>query len=116
MFFRFAAALFLVVLISMVGIGLEKQTLEMKRAVSRQYFQKDLLLELHAKQRLRIQQLTAPSQLAELTDFQRRAVDGVHWSSNAAAKARTAKAYSERDPRRPKLPLLRWEHPARNAK
>ncbi|MEO1981820.1 MAG: hypothetical protein ABGZ24_14980, partial [Fuerstiella sp.] len=66
MFFRFAAGLILVVIVSMVGIDLEKQTLEMRRAVSGQYFQKDLLLEMHAHLRLKIQTLTAPSQLAKI--------------------------------------------------
>jgi hypothetical protein len=61
-FFRFAAGLMLVVLISMVGVRLEKQTLEMRRAVSVQYFQTDLLLELLVRLRLESQTLTAQAQ------------------------------------------------------
>ena len=110
-FFRFAAALILVVLISMVGIGLEKQTLEMKRAVSRQYFQKDLLLELHAKQRLRIQQLTAPSQLSDLQNHSTMPADR---ESYPDVKNSEAGLRSHRHSARPRLPLLRWEHPVRN--
>lgn len=114
MFFRFVASLILVVLVSMVGIGLEKQTLQMKRAVSRQYFQRDVLLEMHAQLRLRIQKLTTPSQLAELeandsdgtsphtfSRPQQTSGSGRDSGSDSAAGATRA----------PKLPLLRWEHP-----
>lgn len=64
MFFRFAAGLLLVVLVSMVGVRLEKQTLEMRRAVSVQYYQTDVLLELLVRLRLETQKLTAPAQVA----------------------------------------------------
>jgi hypothetical protein len=79
----------------------------MKRAVSRQYFQKDLLLEMHARLRLKIQVLTAPSQFAQL-----------HSESQPAARrsdgpklppAERALSSSQTSPR---LPLLRWQHPA----
>lgn len=110
MFFRFAAALCLVVLISMVGIGLEKQTLEIKRAVSRQYFQKDLLLELHAKHRLRIQQLTAPSLLTAGAEPSISASEHRPsiYADNSEHQPPEAQSGSEV---RPRLPLLRWEHP-----
>ncbi|MEP3477881.1 MAG: hypothetical protein ABJZ55_01420 [Fuerstiella sp.] len=61
MFFRFVCALILAALVSMTGIVLEKQTLERKRDVTRQYYQLDLMLEFHAQSRLRIQKLTSPS-------------------------------------------------------
>ena len=64
MFFRFTASLILVVLISMIGIGLEKRSLKLKRAVSRQYYQQDVLLELHARQLLNPQPLTAPVEVS----------------------------------------------------
>ena len=105
MFFRFASALILVVLISLVGIGLEKQTLEMKRAVSHQYFQKDLLLEMHAKLRLRIQELTAPSQLAE----QPKVAPVVVMPERSTDTA--SQNQSHRSAPVTRLPLLRWEHP-----
>ena len=106
MFFRFVSALFLVVLISMVGIGLEKQTLEMKRAVSRQYFQKDILLELHARHRLEIQKLTSPQEdVRDASIVQRPA-------RPSTADDRENSLRSEQ-PSSPRLPLLRWEHPAR---
>ena len=113
MFFRFAAALILVVLISIVGIGLEKQTLEAKRAVSRQYFQKDLLLEMHAKLRLRIQELTAPSHLNRKSNMQPVVVmprPVVPPSSDSSSQIRDATPSVPI----PRLPLLRWEHPVKN--
>lgn len=108
MFFRFSAGLILVVLVSMVGIGLEKQTLKMKRAVSGQYFQKDLLLEMHAHLRLKIQTLTSPSQLAKI-DHTASTQLTVHRPSMTAGSS------GQRTPSPPVLPLLRWEHPARSS-
>jgi len=100
------------VLVSMVGIVLEKQTLEMKRAVSRQYFQVDLLLEMHAKLRLSIQELTAPSQLAEIQAKDRRLSRHVQKFPRAQQPAAISdEARADIEP--PQLPLLRWEHPAK---
>ena len=132
MFFRFVASLILVVLVSMVGIGLEKQTLQMKRAVSRQYFQKDLLLEMHARLRLSIQQLTAPSQLAAVDEARQSSLSPQikkpeRWqmpqqATTANSNARADRSSSSRNSQDPsssdntrlpaRLPLLRWEHPA----
>ena len=103
MFFRFVASLILVVLVSMVGIGLEKQTLEMKRAVSRQYFQLDLLLEMHARLRLQVQKLTAPNHLAKLE------ADSVNQKERIPVSEQLPPESTK--PRVPSLPLLRWEHP-----
>jgi len=61
-FFRFAAGLLLVVAVSMGQVALEKQSLQLLRLVSRQYYQMDELLELHAQLRLDIQRLATPSQ------------------------------------------------------
>jgi hypothetical protein len=107
-FFRFSAGLILVVLVSMVGIGLEKQTLEMKRAASGQYFQKDLLLEMHAHLRLKIQILTSPSQLAKIDQTASPQLT-LHRPSMPAGVS------GQRTPSPPVLPLLRWEHPARSS-
>jgi hypothetical protein len=104
-FFRFSAALILVVFVSMVGIGLEKQTLKMKRAVSGQYFQKDLLLEMHAHLRLKIQTLTAPSQLARIDHTASPQIIPHHPTIDSGTSGRGI-------PSPPVLPLLRWEHPA----
>ena len=108
MFFRFAAGLILVVIVSMVGIDLEKQTLEMRRAVSGQYFQKDLLLEMHAHLRLQIQTLTAPSQLAKI-DHTMPPLRAAHRPSIAPETPGDAR------PSPAVLPLLRWEHPTRQS-
>ena len=64
MYFRFAAGLMLVVIVSMAGVWLEKQTLEMRRTVSVQYYQTDVLFDLLVRLRLETQQLTAPAQMA----------------------------------------------------
>lgn len=74
MFFRFAAGLLLVVLVSMVGVRLEKQTLEMRRAVSVQYYQTDVLLELLVRLRLETQKLTAPAQLALMKEAEKQRI------------------------------------------
>lgn len=106
-FFRFVASLILVVLVSMVGIGLEKQTLEMKRAVSRQYFQVDLLLEMHARLRLQVQELTAPANLAKIEAETLSRHNRLPEPSQPSSSLPPAEIS-----RRPQLPLLRWEHPA----
>ena len=93
MFFRFAASLILVVLISMIGIGLEKRSLSLKRAVSRQYYQEDVLLELHARQRLKIQKLTAPVEIAAQESGSAATVDSEDTARSAAR------------------PLMRWNNP-----
>jgi len=106
MFFRFAAALMLVVSVSMAQIGLEKQSLRLRRSVSRQYYQMDELLELHAQLRLDIQQLSAPSHF----------LAGSNLPSPPAKPSRVlnehpAAAVRQAVPTR--LPLLRWERPVR---
>lgn len=100
MFFRFAAALMLVVLISTVGIALERQTLEAKRAVSRQAFQIDLLVEMHSQLRLSIQQQTAPAQLAK---------------AQRKTSLPTNSADSGTDTL-PPAPLLRWQRPVKEVR
>ena len=56
MFFRFGAALLLVVLISLSGTALEKRNLELKRVVSRQSYRLEILQEQHAAKRVLAQQ------------------------------------------------------------
>ena len=68
MFFRFGAALVLVVLISLAGTGLEKRNLELKRVVSRQSYRLEILQEQHAAKRVLAQQLGAPSRLVDQFD------------------------------------------------
>ena len=65
MYFRFGGALILAILISLVGIALEKKNLVLRRAVSHQSFRREVLLEQYAAQRVRIQQLGAPARLIQ---------------------------------------------------
>lgn len=46
--------------ISMAGIWLEKQTLKLRREVSSQHYQTDVLIEWIVRKRLETQQLSAP--------------------------------------------------------
>jgi hypothetical protein len=68
MYFRFGSALFLVVLVAMAGVALEKQTLELRRSVSRQHYQTDALQDAYARARLRTQQLGAPERVIDALD------------------------------------------------
>lgn len=130
MFFRFVFALILAALVSMTGILLEKQTLERKRDVSRQYYQLDLLLELHAQSRLRIQKLTSPSlqltqqdvlwsdetsELFAVDTYLVTEADSVSPDRSGESEADDSRS-NEGSPtssgkRRSPLPLLRWQQP-----
>lgn len=68
MFFRFGAALFLVVLISLIGTMLEKRNLELKRAVTRQHYRTQVLEEQRVACRITAQQLGAPARLIDDLD------------------------------------------------
>ncbi|MCA9059409.1 MAG: hypothetical protein KDA85_12955 [Planctomycetaceae bacterium] len=107
MYFRFIAALLLVVVISMAGVVLEKHTVDMRRAVSRQYYQTDLLLDLQVKLRLETQRLTAPSQLEQLT------TPGVGVAQQRSPEVDGSESPERTESRSPLLPLLRFRHPFR---
>ena len=120
MFFRFAAGLLLVVLVSTAGVRLEKQTLEMRRAVSVQYYQTDLLLELLVRLRLETQRLTAPAQLqATVENASSAGKPSDHNKDRVAEKVSTRRkrttvadeSRTERPPKDKRLPLLRFQHP-----
>jgi hypothetical protein len=68
MFFRFGVGLLLVVLTSLIGTALEKRNLEIRRAVSRQYYRLEILQEQRAGKRVLTQQLGAPSRLVGRLD------------------------------------------------
>jgi len=68
MFFRFASAVCLVVLISLVGIAIEKRSLELRRELSRQCYQMDALRDQQARLRFRSQQLAAIERLYETVE------------------------------------------------
>ena len=52
----------------MAGVALEKQTLELRRSVSRQHYQTDALRDAYARARLRTQQLGAPERVIDALD------------------------------------------------
>jgi hypothetical protein len=99
MFFRFGSALVLVVLIALTGTALEKQNLELRRAVSRQHYRLDVLLDLHASHRVRAQQWGAPTRLVE-------AIDEAAAKAEAAAKSKqkSQRANPSRRQKRAKAP------------
>lgn len=117
MFFRFAAGLLLVVLVSMAGVRLEKHTLQMRRDVSVQYYQTDLLLELLVRLRLETQRLTAPAQLAATMDEAASPANKRTPGATSKPRVQTAIRPDSNDDkaRRPtsdeRLPLLRFQHP-----
>jgi hypothetical protein len=65
MFFRFGAALFLVVLVALAGTALQTQNLALKRSLSQQQYRMDVLLESQSRLRLETQRLGAPAKLLE---------------------------------------------------
>ncbi|QDT48135.1 hypothetical protein Pan258_21750 [Symmachiella dynata] len=65
MFVRFAGAIVVIVLIALAGIRLEKENLELRRAVSLQHYRLEVLERRHALHRLKVQQLGAPARMIE---------------------------------------------------
>lgn len=63
MLFRFGSAILLAVAISLIGIALEKESLKLKRQVSRQHYQLDVLIDAHAKMKLATQRAGSPRQV-----------------------------------------------------
>jgi len=59
-YFRFTAGLLLAVVVSMAGVWLEKQTLELRRDVSVQHYQTDVLIEWIVRKRLEAQARPVP--------------------------------------------------------
>ncbi|MCH2211397.1 MAG: hypothetical protein MK110_08850 [Fuerstiella sp.] len=78
----------------------------LRRSVSRQYYQMDELLELHAQLRLDIQQLSAPSRFPELSETDR---SSIRRSDNTAVHPPSG--FRTSGPVR--LPLMRWQRPVR---
>lgn len=127
MFFRFSAALILIVMVSMTSVMIEKRTLELRRQISRQYYHTDLLIELQVRLRLETQTLTAPAQLAELRSDQSgedtaQQNTGRQDRNGQGTGRRTARRNSEHENTsplssdegvRPRLPLLRFQEPFR---
>lgn len=63
MFFRFGAAVCLVVLIALCGTALEKQNLMLRREISRQHYQEEVLVERLSELRLEAQRKGTPASL-----------------------------------------------------
>lgn len=97
MYFRFASAVILVVLVSLAGVAIEKRTLESRREVSRQYYRLEVLRDAHAGLRLRTQKLGAPVRLIEEIEAGRLEVQPTPKSTGKEPKER--------------MPLLRWQRP-----
>lgn len=65
MFFRFGAAILLIVVVSLLGIAVEKRTLALKRTISLQLFRAEQLRERCVRLRLRCEELGAPARLLQ---------------------------------------------------
>jgi len=94
MYFRFGSALVLVVLVAMAGVALEKQTLELRRSMSRQRYQMDALQDAYSRARLQTQQLGAP----------KRVIDGLE-AGESDLNAPTGPVAEDESP----TPLLNWQ-------
>ncbi|QDU37866.1 hypothetical protein Mal4_21830 [Maioricimonas rarisocia] len=94
MFFRFGAALFLVLTISLFGIAVEKRILSLKREISLQHYRLERLMEREARLRVRAAELGAPERIA-------RAI------AEGAVDLQPPEEPLSREPRR--TPLLQWQ-------
>jgi hypothetical protein len=65
MFFRFGAAMALVVAVALAGTAMENRSLALRRAISHQRYQLDVLIEKQARLRVAAQRAGAPAQLIE---------------------------------------------------
>ncbi|QDT42077.1 hypothetical protein Pan241w_21580 [Gimesia alba] len=93
MLFRFGSAIMLAVAVSLVGIALEKESLKLKRQVSRQHYQLDVLINAHAKMKLATQRAGSPRQV--LNSMERGELD-VETNQQPASTNRR------------EMPLLQW--------
>lgn len=103
MFFRFGSAVCVVVLISLIGIAIEKRSLELRRELSRQHYQMDILRDQHARLRLQSHELATIERLFEH-------VEQPESGLTLPEKPRES-ASAERSASRPKAPLLFWRQP-----
>jgi hypothetical protein len=119
-YFRFASGLMLVVLVSMAGVWLEKQTLEMRRSVSVQYYQTDVLLDLLVRLRLETQQLTAPAQMAAMQDLEQHKPAKPSTSTQRSTRpiaerreqeSQASESSNSSESSGQRLPLLRFQNP-----
>lgn len=105
MFFRFGSAVVLVVLVSLAATALEKQNLELRRRISRQHFRTDVLLEKHARLRLKSQRLGAPTRVIRALEEGRLKLREPEESVRGGQADATEPSDSSG------RPLLRWQRP-----
>lgn len=101
MFFRFGAAIALVVFISLAGTMLEKRNLELKRAVSRQHYRLEILEERYAAQRVEAQRLGAPARMIDQLDADLLTPAQPEPAAKPARKPNNKKSRPATDPARP---------------
>lgn len=97
MFFRFGAALLLVVLVALIGAMLETQNLALKRSLSQQQYRMEVLQETQVRLRLESQRLGTPARLFEALQ-------------QADAELHRPPKPQRADQRR--APLLNWNSPS----
>ena len=104
MFFRFTSAVCLVVLISLVGIAIEKRSLELRRELSRQFYQMEALRDQQARLRFQSQKLAAIERLYET-------VEQSESTLTLPEKTTENPHAAGMHPRRRRVPLLLWRQP-----
>jgi hypothetical protein len=90
MFFRFVAALVAVVVISLAGVAIEKRNLELRRAISHQEYQRELLIERQARTRAETERLGAPPRLLEALEADRLRMREVATPIKPASRSKAA--------------------------
>ena len=65
MLFRFGAAVLLIVVVSLLGIAIEKRTLSLKRTISLQTYRVEQLQERCARLRVKCEKSGAPARLLQ---------------------------------------------------
>ncbi len=65
MYFRFGFAVILIVVVSIAGIALEKRSLELRRDVSHQQYQLDVMRDELSESQFHAQQLGAPTRMLD---------------------------------------------------
>ena len=115
MYFRFASTICLVVAISLIGVGFEKETLSLRREVSRQHFRADILGDNRAKLRWECEQLGAPQRLIEQLPSENSSPEESDQNSSNKQTPKKSKAKSKAKSKGKKtaqlkaLPLLDWQ-------
>lgn len=91
MFFRFGAAIVVVVAISLTSVAIEKRNLELRRAISHQEYQRELLIERQARTRAETEKLGAPPRLLEALEADKLRMREVETPIQPKSKSKTRK-------------------------